>query len=261
MQESNRTGMTVTGDAAGRSTGRWLAARYRPTSLFSLRMTHATSKGGKTLLVPTPYAVKMALIDACFRMYDSGGAVKKAQWVYETIKNREIRFRPPEHCVVQNTFIKIKQEKRNAPKGIYDSTIAYREFCFYDGELDIALNISGLSDSAVENLAALAAHINYLGKRGSFVQFLRTEIHDDKLPLGYTCPEAEADIVNGGYGTTHYLDDFGEALVQDKDGFQRINSYSGKPSALGKYRILTPTLLPYRYESSGRHFTHFRRSG
>jgi len=93
---------------------RWLIASYRPTAMFSLRMTHATSKGGKTLLVPTPYAVKLALIDACFRLHASDEGYAHAARVYEMIKARKIRFCPPEHCVVQQTFIKIKQQEKNA---------------------------------------------------------------------------------------------------------------------------------------------------
>ncbi|MEW6541540.1 MAG: hypothetical protein AB1402_08010 [Bacillota bacterium] len=238
---------------------RWLIGSYRPTSLFSLRMTHATNKGGKTLLVPTPYSVKLALIDACFRKYGAVDALSKATAVYEIVKARPVRFRPPAHCIVQNTFIKIKQEERGAPKGIYGPTIAYREFCYYQGELEVALGISRLPDESIKELADLLAQINYLGKRGSFIQFWGTQIQDGALPKGYTCPEAQADIVNGGYGTTHYLDDFGDVLIHEKDGFERINSYGTKPSALGKYRVCIPTLLPYRYESSSKHYTYFRR--
>src|SRR5690606_35847212 len=90
----------------------WLILLFRPVSLFSLRMTHATNKGGKTLLVPTPYAVKLALIDACFRLFAGEEANQRARQVYELVKGIEIRFRPPAHCVVQNTFIKIKQQER-----------------------------------------------------------------------------------------------------------------------------------------------------
>src|SRR5260370_1106544 len=83
--------------------GRWLIAAYWPVSLFSLRMTHATSKGGKTLVGPTPYAVKMAILDACFRAYEGTKADEGARTVFEWIKGRAVRFRPPKHCIVNNT--------------------------------------------------------------------------------------------------------------------------------------------------------------
>ncbi|HPU00992.1 MAG: hypothetical protein GX890_02180 [Firmicutes bacterium] len=237
---------------------RWLIASYRPTAMFSLRMTHATSKGGKTLLVPTPYAVKLALIDACFRLHASDEGYAHAARVYEMIKARKIRFCPPEHCVVQQTFIKIKQQEKNAPRGIFASNIAYREFCYFSGDLAVALDINGLEEVDRLYLTELFPRVNYLGKRGSFMQFISCQTWEGPLPRGYTCPESEADIANGGYASTNYLDDFSEALVQDKDGFERINSYSGKPSSL-KYRALVRTLLPYRQVSSGKHFTYYKR--
>ena len=40
---------------------------YQPTTLFSLRPATATTSGGKSLIVPTPFAVKMALLDVAIR--------------------------------------------------------------------------------------------------------------------------------------------------------------------------------------------------
>src|SRR3972149_509738 len=47
--------------------GRWLVAEYQPAALFSLKISLATSSVGKTLVVPTPYSIKMAFVDAAFR--------------------------------------------------------------------------------------------------------------------------------------------------------------------------------------------------
>ena len=242
-------------------TEQWLIVNYRPTSLFTLRMTHATSKGGKTLLVPTPYAVKLALIDACFRFFPVAAALAQAKIVYELIKARDIRFRPPEHCLVHNTFIKVKQLERGGAGGTYTPTIAYREYCYFKGDLVVAVNVAGMAEADRCLLTRLAPCINYLGKRGSFMQFISTQTQAGTLPPGFTCPESKADIANGGFATTHYLDDFGTALIDDADGFERINSYGGKPSALGKYRVLIRTLLPYRYVNGGKHYSYFKLIG
>ena len=45
----------------------WIVARYLPVAPFSLKPAAATSSGGKTLLIPTPYAIKMALLDVAIR--------------------------------------------------------------------------------------------------------------------------------------------------------------------------------------------------
>src|SRR6266542_3258808 len=93
------------------ASGAWLVATYRPTAPFSLRLTTATSSGGKTLLVPTPYAVKLALVDATIRV----GTVERGRALFDVLKGRVIRLRPPEHVVVNNTFVKI-QRRRELPK-------------------------------------------------------------------------------------------------------------------------------------------------
>ena len=243
-----------------RGMGEWLILSYLPVSLFSLRMTHATSKGGKTLLVPTPYAFKMTLIDACFRVFDGNNAEIKARQVFDLIKNCEIRFNPPEGCIVQNTFIKIRQEERDAPRGFYVSTIAYREFCFYgDGELKVAIGINGLPEDAVSLIRKVGSHINCIGKRGSFWQYIGDSICKGNLSEGYTFPQPEERLLNGRFQWVQYLDDFGEVLCRAKNGFDRISTYGSGTVKLGEHRILVKTLIPYPFVQSSKHFTQYEK--
>ncbi len=243
-----------------RGMGKWLILSYLPVSLFSLRMTHATSKGGKTLLVPTPYAFKMTLIDACFRVFDGTVAEIKARQVFDLIKGCEIRFSPPAGCIVQNTFVKIRQEERDAPRGFYGATIAYREFCFYaDGELKTAIGINGLSEEAVSLIRRIGSHINCIGKRGSFWQYIGDSICKGNLSEGYTSPQPEERLRSGKSQWSHYLDDFGEVLCKDKNGFERISTYSSGKVELGKHRVLKETVIPYRFVQSSKHFTQFKK--
>lgn len=239
---------------------KWLILKYLPVSLFSLRMTHATSKGGKTLLVPTPYAFKMTLIDACFRVFGENDAEIKARQIFDLIKDCEIRFSPPPCCMVQNTFIKIRQEERDSPKGFYVPTIAYREFCFYSsGELKVAVGIKGLSEEAIGRLNLLGSHINCIGKRGSFWQYIETSVYTGDLPDGYTFPQPEEPIHSGNFQWVQYLDEFGDALCKAKDGFDRISTYGEGKIELGKHRILVRTVLPYKFKQSSRHFTQYEK--
>lgn len=243
-----------------RGIGKWLILSYLPVSLFSLRMTHATSKGGKTLLVPTPYAFKMTLIDACFRGFDENNAEIKARQVFDLIKGCEIRFSPPAGCIVQNTFIKIRQEERDAPKGFYVPTIAYREFCFYtDAELKVAIGINGLSGDAVSLIRRVGSHINCIGKRGSFWQYIKDSICKGNLPEGYTLPQPEERLLTGKFQWVQYLDDFGEVLCKAKDGFDRISTYGSGTVKLGEHRILVKTVIPYSFVQSSKHFTQYKK--
>lgn len=241
-----------------RGIGEWLILRYLPVSLFSLRMTHATNKGGKTLLVPTPYAFKMTMIDACFRAFEGDEAETKAKHVFDLIKGCEVRFSPPPVCIVQNTFVKIRQEERDAPKGYYVPTIAYREFCFYNnGELKVALGIRGYKEGFVTLLQYIASHINCIGKRGSFWQYVGHATHSGELPVGYTRPKDGNQVSMSNHGWAHDLDDFGDALCNAKDGFDRISTYGAGTIQLNKHRILVKTLIPYHFRQSSRHFTQF----
>jgi hypothetical protein len=248
-------------EASDRGGGRWLVAAYRPVSLFSLRMTHATSKGGKTLVVPTPYAVKMALLDACFRRFPPSEAADRARDVFEWLKRRRIRVRPPKHCVVNNTFMKVLDWSREPVSGPFKSTIVYREFAFFQGDdMLVALEASGLNDEERSILEQLFAHINSLGKRGGFWQFAGSEILNATPPFGFTVPRPEATLEQvASYAMTQALDDFGEGLCAAADGFDRVSTYGSGKVRLGEHRILTATAIPYRRRSSSRHFTWYQR--
>jgi hypothetical protein len=242
---------------------RWLVATYRPVSLFSLRMTHATSKGGKTLVVPTPYAVKMALLDASFRAFAPPDVMRKAKDIFDIVKWRDVRIRPPKHCVVQNTFVKILDREREGDLP-FKQTIAYREFVFFSDDendgLSIALAVGGLSQTEEADLGLLFAHINSLGKRGSFLQFQKTASWEGELPIGFTVP-VEEPVWRGvnGYGMIQALDDFGEDLCLAENGFDRVSTYGKGTVKLGEHRVLIPTAIPYRRRSAARRFTWYER--
>jgi hypothetical protein len=239
---------------------KWLILSYTPVSLFSLRMTHATSKGGKTLLLPTPYCFKMTLIDTCFRAFTGHDAVAKAHQVFDLVKDKEIRFSPPNDCIVQNTFIKIKQEDREAPSGLFNSTIAYREFCFYNnGELKVAIRIEELSQNKIDLLTVIGKHINCIGKRGSFWQYTGNFITSDPLTTDFTIPKESAQPQLNDYRWLQHLDDFGDDLCKAKDGFDRISTFGQGTIKLNQHRLLVQTLLPYRFERSSKHFTQYKK--
>jgi hypothetical protein len=247
---------------ASRGHGRWLVASYQPVTLFSLRMTHATSKGGKTLVVPTPYAVKMALLDACFRRFAPNEASEWARRVFDWLKRREIRVRPPKYCVVNNTFVKILDWSRERTDGPFRNTIVYREFAFFEGDdMLVAVAAAGLGDEELRIVEGLFAHINSLGKRGGFWQFTGTEILEGELPHGFTVPRNEASLDQiASYAMTLALDDFGDTLCSAGDGFDRVSTYGSGTIRLGEHRVLTTTAVPYFRRSASRHFTWYERA-
>ena len=66
----------------------WLVLEYLPTSLFTLKISTATNKGGKTLFVPTPYSIKLSFINEAFRIGGEG----LAREIFGDIKGCDLSF-------------------------------------------------------------------------------------------------------------------------------------------------------------------------
>ncbi len=234
----------------------WYQASYLPISLFSLRQSLSTSSGAKTLLVPTPFAMKMALLDAAIRVLGK----EQATLLFPTIRDVQIAIRLPRQLVVINSFLKIVRPKKNGPSddlgsGLITplgSTIAYREFVSYDGAFELALSNSR-GDALPTEMIQLFAQINYFGKRGSFVQLAETPRLIDQLDEGWTLLTAEQRLFIAD-GTVQMLDDFGPSIT-----FERADITSDVRITLGKDRVQRPIVLPCRLVRSSRGYTLYQR--
>ena len=238
----------------------WMVARYAPTALFSLKSAAATSSGGKTLICPTPFAIKMALLDAALRTL--GQPAGKQLW--PAIRDLQLKIALPDRVAVINTFTKIVRPKKNGPSdddgtGLITplgSTIAYREYVCFGGAVSIAAQAS-TGDHLPDALAELFSHITYLGKRGSFLQLLArpAEIDDAGLDAAtgwVAITHDQASFTMGG--TLQMLDDCGPKMA-----FDHADIYSGKRITLGKERVLRHVVLPYRLTRSSRGFSLYER--
>jgi hypothetical protein len=115
----------------------WMVFRYRSTALFSLKSARATSTVGRTLLVPTPYAIKMAFVDAGIR----SRLLPDCEMFVKALKNIEIRIGVPENACVTGTIQRIRQEPKKPSAGQpYISNIALREVVFFSGPLLIGFD-------------------------------------------------------------------------------------------------------------------------
>jgi len=231
----------------------WLIAEYQPTALFSLKPAWATSSGGKSLLAPTPYAIKMALLDAACRT--TGVAVAKEAWSW--LRDLAVALRPPERVTVTNLFTKILKPRRNPAKpgtphaGPLGKTIAFREYVHFDGPLGIALG-GELGDRS--HLEDWLFQINYLGKRGGFVQLLAPPILTEKLPSEFIVVDGDPTRPFRADGIIQQLDDCDANLT-----FEKANIYSNKRIRLGKERVLRHVVLPYRLVRSSKGFSYYER--
>jgi hypothetical protein len=227
----------------------WLIGEYEAVSLFSLRHSLATASGGKTLLAPTPYAVKLALLDAACRVH----GVAQAEQRWPILRDSTLALYPAQDAVVSNLFQKVLRPRRKAAAaddpdaGPFQKTIGYREYAQLSGPLGLAIGLSG--EERLAWLEELMLNINYFGKRGSFMQLTTLPSWHETLPMGFVELTAEQDgFVMGG--ALQVMDD-----CSSKTTFDQVNIYSTKRTD----RILRHIVLPYRIERSSRGYTWYRR--
>nr|HID15084.1 hypothetical protein [Anaerolineae bacterium] len=243
----------------------WLIARYQPVSLFSLKHGEATSTGGKSLLIPTPFAIRTALLDAAIRVQ----GVAYGPQAFDHIRALHLALRPPRRVAVTNLFARILKPERNPEERgrAMQRTIAFREYVHLAGELALALG--GPSDS-LEAINPLLFHITYFGKRGGFFQLMappeRVETEGERAPEGFIALDGPALVdrrIQGTLppafplGSIQRLDEWGPELT-----FERVNIYKrGREAEIraGRDRIRLDVVLPYRVVRSGRGFTLYER--
>lgn len=232
----------------------WLIAEYRPTSLFSLKPAWATSSGGKSLLLPTPYAVKMALLDAACR----SEGVAKARDAWPKIAALQIALSGPERVVVSNTFTKILKPRRGNPApgsadaGPLQKSIGFREYVYHDGAVAIGLEVTDSND--VDRIVDWLLQVSYLGKRGGLVQLVAPPSLANALPPGFVVINQDQAAGIPIEGIVQPMDDTGP-----KVSFAKVDIYSGENVRSGKDRILHHVVLPYRLVSSSRGYTLYER--
>jgi hypothetical protein len=234
-------------------TARWLVFQYSPAALFSLKSSRATSTAGKTLLTPTPYAVKMAFLDAALRH----GLTKDPDGLVRWLAGTSLRIGVPRHACVTGTIQSVRQEirdlerKRQPGMPPYRATIAMREFVHYQGTIRLAFELKTCPRDFIALLLHAAPAINYLGKRGSFVQYLSGATHAT-LDAAFTEPVDDRNAVLPAYGQRAALDDFGA-----KASFAALNSFAPTSVRRDIDRRFVETVVPLSVYNSGPGFVHY----
>jgi hypothetical protein len=232
----------------------WLIAEYEAVSLFSLRPSFTTASGGKTLLVPTPFAIKVAIFDALCRLQP----LNRAQSYWPDIARLEVALRPAAHAIVSNVFQRVLRPSRSEAKpgdsdfeGFFQRTIGYREYVHLIGAFAIGLGWEGTVQR--DWLSTALINITYLGKRGGFVQLLQAPVYHEVLPpefISLTRPAANFPLD----GTLQILDDCSAQL-----SFDRVNIYNLSNKLSKNDRQQRHVVLPYRLKRSSKAFSWYER--
>lgn len=225
----------------------WVEATYQPTTLFTLKPSWATSSGGKSLLFPTPYALKIALLDVAIRI----DGVNRAEAAWPWLRDLQIGIQLPPQIVVTNLFAKIlKLRRRSAPPGSADigpfqRTIGYREYVYHPAPICFAF---GTDAANVEILKGWLLHISYLGKRGGFFQLttLPRVVNDLASFISLTAEMEHFPI----HGIVQQVDDCSKRMK-----FAHANIYNKKRPK----RITRHIVFPYQLVQSSRSYTIYER--
>ncbi len=239
----------------------WIVAHYLPVSFFSLKPAGATSSGGKTLLIPTPYAIKMALLNSVIR----SRGLAEGERLFPFLRDLALSLEPPQTILVMKSFSKIRRElkdKSNAEKAQkarekkeypLQPTIAYREYIKYQGSLRLACQLPAKSELN-EVLPAALMQINYLGKRGGFFQILEPPLIETSQPEGdFIHLTASGLQPFSPMGTLQMVDDCGPGLT-----FAKANIYNDAKIVLHKDRVLRHIVLPYEHIRSSRNYSWYQ---
>lgn len=235
----------------------WLIAEYQPATLFSFRSGMATSSGAKTLFLPTPFAIRTALLDVAILT----NGLAAGPGAFEWIKDLSIAVRPPERVVVTNLFAKIlKPTRKEQAEEAMDRTIAFREYAQLGGTMALAFSPA---EGRAGELTALLEQVNYFGKRGSFFQLMAAPRLVEELPEGFVLMDGvyiQGTQVSGqgprafAAGLIQMMDDWGETLT-----FAKVNIYTDEKIVLGKDRVRKSIVLPYRLVRSSKGFSYYER--
>ena len=193
----------------------------------------------------------MALIDAAFRV---GNTMEQCAELLRALKAVDVRIAPSFAAVVTNTFVKIRQEpKVPSPQSPYISSIAYRELVYSRGIWSWAFDLVSCDEVLAAQLVRLTPHVNYVGKRGSFLQFLGRLYRRTELGSSFTQPLAGRDFAVPARSHVRSLDDFGP----DAD-LETLSSFTSKPAKRAKHRRFVETVIPVGVSNTGPGFTEYR---
>ncbi|MCG8352765.1 MAG: hypothetical protein MI924_33800 [Chloroflexales bacterium] len=248
----------------------WLTAVYHQVSLFSLKPSDATSTGGRSLLLPTPFSIKMALLDVALRLYGERG-VHDAH-LFPLIRDLGIAISLPPQIVVNNCFVRIHKPRRpksgkgekegdgdeqsgSGNDGPFIHSVAFREYVQYNGPLGIALEMEDQRDT--DTLALLLMQITYFGKRGSLFQIDSLPRVVEKLPIRQGYNQINKQPVDGEHNPRSILQ-----MLDDCDSkltFAKASIYSAEQLSPRKDRVFISVRLPYQPTRSSRSFTLYER--
>lgn len=210
---------------------------YQPTSLFSLKESNATNSGSKSLLLPSPYAIKMAIFNQAIIELGTEAFKAKKSTELAYIRDAKIFYRIIGSFCVNNCFVTIQSQRDGAFRG----KPSFREYIYLSENIEIIFEIE--KEEAKLFLKKYLHRINYFGKRGCFFQFIEYR----NFPSEPNVKEFDASDIS--FGVLQEYDD-----MSAKATFENINNYNSASAKRDK-KVL---VIPVQNVNSSKSYTHYR---
>lgn len=222
----------------------WLIADYEPVAAFGLRPSNTTSSGGKSLVCPTPYAIKMALLDRMIRNWGLSYGLE----CFDAVRDLHILARVPLAVAVNRTFQKVLRPGGDP----WISTIAQREFCFFAGAMTLAFETQ--EEQMAADLPGVLAAVNYFGRRGSFMQLSDCAASEtEPLPAdGFV--DLSGPSVAPVWGFLQRMDD-----MRPDATFDDVSVFNPNPRSSDGGRTSYTVIFPYHLDRHGFNHTVYVR--
>ncbi|MBS1749270.1 MAG: type I-A CRISPR-associated protein Cas5 [Bacteroidetes bacterium] len=231
------------------------SAIYKPTTLFSLKSSNATNSGAKSLFLPSPYAIKMAILNQAITVGGELGKLSfKKSKEFGYVRDAQIGYNLPvgTNFCVNNSFVKIlklnedKRSRKQKEEGVlfepgFTQTVAFREYVYISNEIEIIFEV--IDESAANFLKRYLHKINYFGKKGCFFQFIKYL----DVPSEPNVIQFSAD--NLRQGVIEEYDDFDSTVL-----FDNVNNFSEKSTKRAK-KIMS---LPLVSVGSSKSFSNYK---
>jgi len=209
-------------------------------SLFSMRSPTTNAFTARSLLCPTPAAVKLGLLS---RLIARDGP-ERGQDHLTWLASLSVAWRPPARMAVTATTVAVWKD--NNGKTPLISSVGMREYVH--AAEPFALAVGGIPADRHEDFSEAIACIRHFGVTESLVQPLRPPRWEPVLPDDFVLLTAEQSAANGAISCV--MDDLGDAPSFERLSPFRPNERASVPqiSADRRRRVLT---LPLRVTQWG----------
>lgn len=193
-------------------TAQWVRAQVYFASLYSYRIPNTSPSFAPASPVPSPSAVRLALVDAAIQ---SSGSVDDGRGIFETVKAAPLHLAPPRQVCVVRAFT--KRLKPGKTGELVEST-GIREYCHPDGPLEIYIQ----PEDETERVAELFRHLRRLGTTDSLARCSAEMV--EAPPQELACHPVD--------GLPGHLDNFDRRMVVSlhdlppDTGFEAVNPYT-----------------------------------